>query len=139
MFMLYRFRALIFVLLGCVVSVGCGGENLSSLHGKVTLDGAPVTSGNIVFLPEGSEGRKAAAAIENGNYTVPAEEGLTPGKYRVELSWRKPTGRKMPSADPGISMDETKEAIPARFNTESTLTAELAAGEATKDFALSSK
>jgi len=124
---------------GLIASVGCGGPAAPSLKGKVTLDGAPVTSGSIVFLPEASEGRKAAAAIEDGNYTIPAEEGLKPGKYRVEVSWHKPTGRKMPSADPGITMDETKEAIPARFNTESTLTAEFAAGEATKDFALTSK
>jgi hypothetical protein len=134
-----RLALAVAVCISFIASVGCGGPAAPSLKGKVTLDGAPVASGSIVFLPEKSEGRKAAAAIEDGNYAVPAEEGLQPGKYRVEVSWRKPTGRKMPSADPGITMEETKEAIPARFNTASTLTAELASGESTKDFALTSK
>jgi hypothetical protein len=131
-----RLVLLVAALAACVTSAGCGGPTAPSLKGKVTLDGAPVTSGNIMFLPEDSEDRKAAAAIADGNYTIPAEEGLKPGKYRVEVSWRKPTGRKMPSADPGIAMDETKEVIPAKYNTESTLTAELSAGQAEKDFAL---
>jgi hypothetical protein len=118
--------------------LGCGAPSTAALTGKVTLDGAPVTAGNIVFLPQG-EGPKAAAAIVEGNYTIPAEVGLKPGVYRVEVSWHKPTGRKMPSSDPGIMMDETKEAVPAKFNTDSTLSAELSAGQAEKDFALTTK
>jgi hypothetical protein len=125
------------LLLGCLL--GCGRPSTAALRGKVTLDGAPVTAGNIVFLPQGGEGPKAAAAIEEGKYMIPAEDGLKPGVYRVEVSWHKPTGRKVPSSDPGIMMDETKEAVPAKFNTDSTLTAELAAGQAEKDFALTTK
>ena len=133
-----RLRIALTALAPLVCFAGCGGSAAPSLKGRVTLDGAPVTSGSIVFLPEQSEGRKAAAAIEDGNYTVPAEEGLLPGKYRVEVSWQKPTGKKIPSADPGMLTDETKEAIPAKYNSNSTLTAELAPGEASKDFALTS-
>jgi hypothetical protein len=137
--MLFRF-GLSATVCGCLLSLsGCGGATSTALHGAVTLDGAPVTNGSIVFLPVAADGPKAAAAIEDGKYTIPAEEGLEPGVYRVEVSWHKPTGRKIPSADPGIMMDETKEAIPARFNTDSTLTAELSAGQAQKDFALTTK
>ena len=137
--MSFRLSIVLTALAAVFCSSGCGGPAAPSLKGKVTFDGVPVASGNIVFLPEQSEGRKAAAAIEDGNYVVPAEEGLLPGKYRVEVSWHKPTGRKIPSADPGIMMDETKEVIPARYNSDSTLTADLAPGEASKDFALTSK
>jgi hypothetical protein len=117
---------------------GCGDASSTALHGTVTFDGAPVTNGSIVFLPATGEGPKAAAAIEEGKYTIPADVGLKPGGYRVEVSWHRPTGRKVPSADPGIMMDETKEAVPAKFNSDSTLTAELAAGDVEKDFALRS-
>ena len=134
-----RLSVVLTALAALLCFAGCGGTDAPSLKGKVTLDGVPVASGNIVFLPEQSEGRKAAAAIEDGNYLVPAEEGLLPGKYRVEVSWHKPTGKKIPSADPGIMMDETKEAIPAKYNSSSTLTADLAPGEASQDFALTTK
>ena len=51
----------------------------------------------------------------------------------------KPTGGKIESADPDIMMDETREAIPPKYNSNSTLTAEIAAGENVKVFALSTK
>lgn len=127
------------ILLGLLVT-GCGGSGEGmSVKGKVSLDGQAVDAGSIVFLPSGGAGSKASAAIEQGQYTVPPEEGLKPGTYRVELSWFKPTGRKIESSDPGIMMDETREAFPAKFNTHSTLTAEITSGENVKDFELSSK
>ena len=121
------------------MGMGCGGESTTALHGKVTFDGEPVALGNISFFPSTSDGKKAAAAIEQGQYSIPAEEGLAPGTYRVEVSWRKPTGRKIPSADPGMTIDETQEAIPAKYNSASTLTAEITAGQVEQDFALTSK
>ena len=95
--------------------------------------------GNVVFLPTAGSGTRAAAAIENGSYSLSAADKLRPGIYRVEISWHKPTGRKIASADPGIMIDETREAVPARYNTESTLTVEIGSGDIEKDFALSSK
>jgi hypothetical protein len=125
----------------CALAVifGCTAERSSSVHGKVTLDGEVVTMGNIVLLPAAGSGTKAAAAIENGSYSIPAADKLLAGSYRVEISWHKPTGRKIASADPGITIDETREAVPARYNTESTLTVEIGSGDLEKDFALTSK
>ena len=134
-----RFCLVFLIALAAVAADGCGRSRSPSLHGKVTLDGEPVANGSIVFLPSTSDGPRAAAAIEGGNYTVPASAGLAAGTYRVEINWRQPTGRKLPSADPGIEMDETKEAIPSKYNADSTLTAELTAGDVTKDFALTTK
>lgn len=121
-----------------LLQTGCA-EQAASIHGKVTLDGEPVTAGSISFLPASSGGRKAAAAIEQGAYSIPATEKLLPGSYRVEISWHKPTGRKIASADPGMTAEETREVVPAKFNTESTLTVEISGGEAEKDFALTSR
>ena len=119
--------------------LGCGATRSPSIHGQVTLDGEVVTNGNIVFLPAAAAGPKGAAAIEQGKYSIPATDKLLPGSYRVEISWHKPTGRKIASADPGMLIDETREAIPAKFNTASTLTVELGSGDEEHDFALSTK
>jgi hypothetical protein len=118
---------------------GCSGQNSASVHGKVTLDGEMVSAGNIAFLPAAAGGRKVAAAIEQGLYSIPASQKLEPGKYRVEISWHKPTGRKVASADPGMTIDETREAVPAKYNRDSTLTVEIGGGEVEKDFSLATK
>jgi hypothetical protein len=118
---------------------GCGAASSTPIHGKVTLDGEPVINGTIVFLSEDTKGPKAAAAIENEAYSLSPHDKLPVGKYRVEISWQKPTGKKVPSADPGITIDETREAVPAKFNTNSTLIADIGSGDSEKNFALSSK
>lgn len=118
---------------------GCGGGSALGVQGSVTLDGEPVANGSIVFLPAAADGPKGAAAVENGKYAIPPETGLKPGKYRVEVSWQKPTGKKIPSADPGMTIDETREAVPAKFNTASTLTAEIDGGDKPLDFALTTR
>ncbi len=123
---------------GLVVTlVGCGPSDQVSIEGRVTLDGQPVGPGSIVFLPEaGGEGIKIAAPIEDGQYRIGTERGAKPGTFRVEISWSKKTGRQLPSADPGIMMDETQEAIPPRYNTQTTLVREIKPGENTHDFDL---
>jgi hypothetical protein len=118
---------------------GCTAEKTASIHGRVTLDNEPVANGSIVFLPASGTGKKAAAAIEQGLYSIPATDKLPPGSYRVEISWRKPTGRQILSADPGIMTDETREAVPAHYNTESALTTDIASGNVEKNFELVSK
>ena len=118
---------------------GCGKSLPPTVHGKVTLDSEAVTAGNIAFFSQEAKGSKAAAAIEQGAYAISPQDKLRPGKYRVEISWRKPTGKKISSADPGMMIDETREAVPAKYNTESTLIAEIGSGDAKKDFDLTSK
>jgi hypothetical protein len=125
----------------CAVAgiLGCGKAAAPAVHGKVTLDGESVAMGSIQFFPQGNSRTKAAAAIEQGSYAIPATDKLQPGKYRVEINWLKPTGKKIPSADPGITADEMREAVPAKFNTNSTLTAEIGSGDTEQDFSLTSK
>ena len=119
---------------------GCGPSSQVSVQGRVTFDGQPVGPGSIVFLPEaGSEAVKLAAPIEDGKYRIGTERGAKPGAFRVEISWSKKTGRQIPSADPGMMMDETQEAIPAQYNTQSTLRRELKPGDNVCDFELSSR
>jgi hypothetical protein len=59
-------------------SVGCGGK--AKVSGTVELDGKPVQSGNIVFIP--SSGPAVSAPIKNGQYTA---EGVPTGDVRVTI------------------------------------------------------
>ena len=116
---------------------GCG-PRAATIKGTATFDGIPIEEGSISFLPEpGTESRKASAAILQGAFEVPAERGPMPGKFRIEISWVKKTGKKIASADPGMpDVDERIEAIPARYNTESTLVREITPGDNKLEFAL---
>jgi len=100
------------------------------------LDGEPVQGGSLVFLPTGEGGTKGAAEIIDGKYAIPSEQGLLPGTYRVEIHWFKATGKQVPSGDPGMTMEERVQVVPAKYNTASTLTAEIKPGENKHDFPL---
>lgn len=128
--------ALTFLTFAAALLAGCGGDGRKGVSGDVTLDGEPVNGGSIVFLPSGGEGSKGAAEIIDGKYSIPPAQGLAPGTYRVEINWSKPTGKQIPSGDPGMMMDERQEAVPARYNSNSTLTVEITAGENQHNFPL---
>jgi hypothetical protein len=135
-----RWRDLLLMGLLLAAAPGCGSDQVS-IKGEVTLEGKAVGPGSIVFLPQaGTQSRKAAAAIIDGKYEIPADRGPTPGTFRVEISWSKKTGRKIPSADPVIPLiDETREAIPKKYNSKSILTVKIVAGENKHDFALEAR
>ena len=116
---------------------GCGG-GVSSVAGTVTLDGTPIDSGTITLVPQAADGAKVSGAIADGKYAIAADRGAKPGKYKVEFTWDKKTGRKTSNGDGGFN-SETSQALPPQFNTASTQTAEVKAGAQTIDFPLSSK
>ena len=128
------------VLLLALALVGLAGCGAPAIQGTVTLDGAPVDGGAIRFTPSGGEGTagSAGAQIIGGKYVIKGTT-LAPGSYRVDINWKKPTGRKVPTpGDAGTTMDETAEAIPAIYNQKSTLKADITSGSNTKDFELKS-
>lgn len=126
--------------LGCS---GNSGPELFSISGSVSLDGAELKQGSITFVPtEGTTGPSGGAEIKDGVYAVPKEKGLAAGKYRVEIHAIMKTGKKVEvgsPSPPGTMMDEIKEAIPARYNTNSTLEAEVTGNQEGVDFDLSTK
>lgn len=69
--------------------------------------------------------------INAGRYSVPAESGLLPGKYRVRVYWPEKIVFK-PGPNP-----LPKERMPAKYNVQSELTVEVRQGGAnTFDFAM---
>jgi hypothetical protein len=120
----------------CLVlaAIGCGdGAARQSIEGAVTFDGTPVPKGQIRFIPTPAGlGPTAGAVITDGRYTVSAEKGLVPGRYRVEITAMRPASEKAQALNPVTGAMETSNAveayIPPRYNVESELTAEVSAG-----------
>jgi|SoiMethySBSTD1v2_1073268.scaffolds.fasta_scaffold1481692_2 hypothetical protein len=128
----------------CVVLTGCGnseytGQQRFPLSGKVTVDGQPMEFGVISFLPQGEGGRVSGSPIKNGAYSIDEAMGPTAGKYRVEIRWNKPTGRRVKDAYGEEIMDEYKEGLPAKYHTSSELAADVSSKQTTFDFDLKTK
>jgi hypothetical protein len=83
-----RLRARTWLLL--LVLSGCGGAddglNRQQISGKASSDGAPIPVGSISFEPLVAGGVGSGAVIANGEYVIPSESGLPPGKYRVTMT-----------------------------------------------------
>jgi hypothetical protein len=120
---------------------GCGGSTDIPISGEVTLDGRPVAGpATIAFYPEpGTNSPNAGGEIVDGKYSIPAEKGPSTGKFRVEITWPKKTGKQIPSVDPGMMTDETFEAIPAKYNSNSELNAEVSPTQTVHSFQLQSR
>ena len=115
----------LFAILLCHIElVGCTSstEERGRVHGKVTIDGQPLASGQIRFFAI-SGGIGTDGEVKDGAYDIPAAQGMTAGKYRVEISSPRATGRKVPDRDggPGDTKDEFVENLPAKFNQQSTI------------------
>jgi hypothetical protein len=142
----YPRPAALLLLLPLAVVAGCGYGNTSRVpvKGEVTFDDAPVDNGVIIFLPDGDspgggEGIKCGGPIVDGKYALEAGKGPRPGHYRVEIVWNKKTGKQVPSNDPPNLIDETVQVLPEKFNTKSTLTADVKPQANVIDFPLKSK
>jgi hypothetical protein len=123
--------------LAMALLAGCG-ESQPTLTGVVTLDGAPLATGNISFLPTG-EGAGASASIGlDGAYDVRtgSVRGLAPGDYVVTVSANGP-----PITKPGSDLPlPGKLLTPKKYSTSQTsdLRATVQPGDNTLNFELTS-
>jgi hypothetical protein len=115
-------RRLPFTLLFVVVGAGCGGntEGRQPVSGTITLKGVPLDEGLIEFVPQEGEkvGTRGGAAIKNGKYSIPRDQGLLPGTYRVVIS---AADKPLPDQGAGVPPGPTRSApgknrIPAEYN-----------------------
>ena len=119
---------------------GCGGRAYTgdkrfAVSGKVTVDGKPMEHGLIRFMPQG-ESIVSGGPITHGAYAIAEEKGPNAGKYRVEINWNKPTGRRVKDAYGDEIMDEYKEGLPTKYHAESELNVDIGPKQATFDFDL---
>lgn len=76
---------------GCLVLAGCGGTYNASVSGLATLDGSPLPSGSVAFIPSQAGPSSYAAIMNDGTYVVNTgrEEGLPAGEYTVTVVARE--------------------------------------------------
>lgn len=125
------------LILFSLVSQGCSGrtDGLSrgSVRGRIQLDGTPIEQGHISFYPiRDTKGPVVGGSISAGKYSLSSSTGPVIGWNRLEISWKRKTGRKVPAGSPrpaGSMVDEITEAVPEKYNTESTLEHEVKAGK----------
>jgi hypothetical protein len=119
--------------LALAVAVGCNsGPGVYDVTGTVSLDGVPIEDGEIVFVAADNGTAPGAARIERGAFALK----LPAGKKKVKIA----ASRKVPGK--GAMGDDFvyQSYVPAQFNEQTTLEAEVAPGGANRfDFKLDTK
>ena len=115
--------------------IGCDSATRPNpVSGTVTYKGQPIAEGMIYFDPTEPAGNKPTAGpIRDGKYDISAREGPAAGRYRVRITAIDPQA-KAASADKGVDEigltigPEQKELLPARYNRQSELSADIPRG-----------
>lgn len=120
------------VVLSIVGAIGCGPQHAKyDVQGTVTWDGKPLDAGEILFVGADNTSSEAAK-IRDGRYQVKTAAG----RFKVMVNASE---RKRNPNPPGMRGDDWyfESTIPARYNQQTTLTAEIAPREDNRcDFAL---
>lgn len=127
-----RRRARIAALVAAALAGCAAGDGLDRrpIAGVVTLDGRPLAAGSILFEPADAEsGTVVGASIRDGRFDVPRRDGPVPGRYAVRIYSASAEQAPPRAGESPRKPRPMVEAIPARYNTQSTLTAEVGPGE----------
>jgi hypothetical protein len=140
----FRLCAVGAVMMASVPSSGCGkGDELDrqSVSGTVTLDGKPLPKGEIQFHPAAENLPVATgSSIVDGQFSIARDQGPTPGPYKVSISAVSGKPPELIGGMPSGAGTPNKELIPAKYNSQSTLTADVKTGGTNNfPFELSSK
>lgn len=114
---------------------GCGETGLpkAKVAGTVTLDGKPLETANILFVSADNTTTTTALTIADGAYG--GEVAI--GKMLVRISSLKAVGKEKAYDTPDSPLrDIYEEQVPARYNANTELSAEIKAGEQKLDFPL---
>lgn len=128
------------LLLLALCALGCGksGPERAAIEGNVTFNGQALKEGTITFFPT-KGGVTAGGKIENGRYSLDADQGPTLGPNRIKVNAFGKSGRKeyVTYGDPTSGLkDEVIEIIPAKYNVKSTLEFDVQSGTNTYDLNL---
>jgi hypothetical protein len=116
----------------CLAAFAGCGPTIGSISGTVTAGGQPIENGIISFSPTDGKGAPITVDIKAGQYSA---QGVVAGPKQVQISAPVVTGRRPEYNGPDAPMVEiTEESIPAKYNTDSTLTFDLKPGANQKDW-----
>lgn len=129
----YQVKFILGLLLWGAVVSGCqnGGSDLpevAPVRGVITMDNAPLSGATVIFYPE--NGRPSSGvANEKGEYVLSYTDSIAGAKL----------GRHTVSITTAPIDEPARERVPAKFNTATTLTAEIKPGQNEVNFNLESK
>lgn len=113
------------ILAACLISlVGCGGAakgpKLYHVEGMVNFAGEPLKEGEMVI--RATDGKHAAgSAINNGKFKFDTPAGAS----IIEITSTRDVPGEFREENPGEKVPVREQYIPAKYNTESTLTLEV--------------
>lgn len=119
-----------------VVSAGCGGGgdkyDRLPFSGTVTLNGQPLASGYVIFVPKSGQPTQSSGVISGGKFDVPRKSGVVAGKYSVAIfsGADAPAGAGAagtPEAE-AASKKNAGERVPRKYNVDSILMVEIEPG-----------
>lgn len=113
------------------IATGCGGDPYQRVPvaGTITLNGQPLESGMISFTPDDGSDPVASAIVTDGKYALDRHDGPQPGLHRVSIWSPKSTGRQLDDPDnPGDTIEERLEMVPAEYNLNSELSTQIKEG-----------
>ena len=113
---------------GCEKDDGLGRLAIS---GEATLDGRPLAAGSILFDPESERvGTAVGTLIRGGRFSIPREEGPAPGRYLVRIYASSDVQAPPPAGVSERAARPMVELIPAGYNSQTTLVADVTRGGA---------
>jgi hypothetical protein len=125
----------LFCLVAALLIGGCGGRSdLGEVSGTVTLEGEPLANARIVFQPQSQGSASFGMTDEQGKYTLQYSDedmGAAIGTHTVSISTFV-----VPDPDADEPAEAREERVPAKYNVDSELTAEVTAGSNTINFEL---
>ena len=109
---------------------------LGIVTGTITLEGQPLNGANVLFQP--ASGRPSIAATdEKGHYSLSYKlrvPGAKIGQHQVQVTTYRPNRDPQDASSP-----EVPESLPARYNSQSELTADVKPGQNEISFDLKKK
>jgi len=137
-------KVIFFLTIICIVGSGCGGSqasdqpNLGSVTGTVTMGGIAIPGAMVIFSPE--KGRSSMGTTDSeGKYEmvyVIDTKGAKLGNHKISITTAPEGNSEEPRDEAGATFKET---IPAKYNTNTTLTEMVKEGDNVFDFELTSK
>ena len=126
---------------------GCSSDGTTTtldrqaVSGKVTRGGQPLDSAVIEFIPATPDaGGGSTGPIKAGAYAIDAAHGPTPGSYKVAITTANVAVDEANPPMPGEAPKPKAETIPKIYNSQTTLKADIKAGESNVfDFTLDGK
>lgn len=116
-----------------VLSAGCAESDLGRVAGRVTLDGKPLAGALIEFHAKSGQSPSLGITDRNGRYYLTYNSttpGALVGPHRVRITTASD------EIDPNGIRTAIPERVPDRYNTQTTLFAEVEPGQNEIDFVL---